>query len=51
MDDNLVASKWMGGMDHFVTDLRSRFKIKDLGKVKYYIGCHILHYNTCTRKR
>lgn len=41
VDDILVASKWSGNIDQFVADLRSRFKIKDLGKATCYMGSHI----------
>ena len=34
-------------METLVGDLRSRFKIKDLGEASYYMGCHI----TRNRKR
>lgn len=41
IDDFHVASKGEATMDQFVEDLRSRFKVKDLGEATYCMDYHI----------
>lgn len=43
VDDFLIASKGKEVKARFVAELESRYKIKDLGEVSYYIVCHTTH--------
>ena len=41
VDDLLALTVTKEAMKTFVEELRSTFKIKDLGEAAYYMGCHI----------
>ena len=41
IDDILLASKTKEDEGRTLSDLISRFKIKDLGEAEFYLGCHI----------
>ena len=41
VDDVLLASKSKEDEERTISDLRSCFKIKDLGEAEFYLGCHI----------
>lgn len=41
VDDLLAVTAMEEVMEVFVGDLRTKYKIKDLGEASYYVGCHI----------
>ena len=41
VDDILAHAKDKETMDRFAAELGLKFKLKDMGDAKYYMGCHI----------
>ena len=41
VDDILAHAKDQATMDRFAAELGQKFKLKDMGDARYYIGCHI----------
>ena len=48
VDDLLVLSKTKQEEHQALEDLRSRFSIKDLREILYYLGCHITRDRNAT---
>lgn len=54
MDDISQTGTSMDGINMVKTTLDTEFKIKDLGRVEYFLGIEVTHYkfgiNICQRK-
>ena len=51
VDDPLVASETKRDDEQTMKDLRSRFRIKDLGEAGFYLGCHITRNRNAKRPK